>query len=71
MDLKDADGKTVLHRAVESGHAHIVEAILKFSPKLVNEADNSGHVPGKMVTSSIPLGHVFAKTHSANEPEPT
>lgn len=44
MRLKDADGKTALHRAVESGNVDIVKEILCACPDLKNEVDSKGNI---------------------------
>lgn len=41
-NIKDADGKTVLHRAAESQNGQIIEEIMKVCPDLKDEVDSKG-----------------------------
>lgn len=45
LTVKDADNKTVLHRATESQNKGIVSEILRLAPFLKDVRDNSGKVP--------------------------
>lgn len=59
IDKKDADGKTVLHRAVEGGHVDMVQEILKIKPSLKNETDNKGKIPQDYANDSKVLTDLF------------
>lgn len=44
LKLKDADGKTVLHRATEIQNIDIIQEILNACPELKEEIDKKGNV---------------------------
>lgn len=43
--LKDADGKTALHRAANNKHFEICKYLIEIEPSLKNEVDNHGKRP--------------------------
>ena len=61
IGLKDDDGKTVLHRAVEGNHVNIVNEILKIDPSLKQVPDNKGKLPNEFENISKEVLNVLNK----------